>query len=125
MKLEFSQSFTPSDLAKKYSIEIEEETLFLVKNKYLDLTAFSFQEYFSDKDAVVKYFREVPLLNASNKKDFFNSLSFLSSEITLIIAYCPKENPLYGKLEERLGALTHLKQYSENKNVRKIIFFGK
>jgi len=117
MKLEFSESFTPRDLAKKFSVEIEEETLFLVKNKYLDLTAFSFSEYFNDKDAVVKYFREVPLLNAQNKKDFLNSLSFLSSETTLIVAYCPKENPMYGKLEERFGALTHLKQYSENKNV--------
>jgi len=118
MKLEFSENFTPRDLSKKFSVEIEEETLFLVKNKYLDLTVFSFSEYFNDKDAVVKYFREVPLLNAQNKKDFLNSLSFLSSETTLIVAYCPKENPMYGKLEERFGALTHLKQYSENKNVK-------
>lgn len=101
----------------KYQVEIEEETLFLFRNQFLDMSAFSFSDYFSNKDSVVKYFRDVPLLNAKNSKEFKNSLEHLNSDTTLIVAYCPESDPLYGRLKERLGALMHLKQYSENKNL--------
>lgn len=34
-----------------------------------------------------------------------------------MVAYCPETDPLYTRLKERFGALTHLKQYSDNKDV--------
>lgn len=74
MTLEFNEDLTPQKVMDKYQVTIEEESLFLLRNQFLDMSAFSFSEYFSNKDSVVKYFRDVPLLNNKNVSEFKNSL---------------------------------------------------
>ncbi|EAR83568.3 thioredoxin (macronuclear) [Tetrahymena thermophila SB210] len=117
MRVEFSEQNSLNSFMNKYKVDIEEETLFLFKNRYLDLSPFSFNEYFGDKDAIVKYFREINQLNKSNEREFINSLEYITSETTLIVAYIPKDDPNYERLHERFGALSLLKTYSENKNL--------
>lgn len=59
MRLEFTEKNSMDSFQKKYKLDIDEETIFIFKNKYFDLTCFGFNEYFSDKDYIVKYFKEV------------------------------------------------------------------
>lgn len=79
------------EFSSKYHVDIEDDTLLLLKNKYIkSLYAFNASDYFENRMVLVNYFKKLNKITTKNMSSFKAILGYLPSKETAILLYAPK-----------------------------------
>lgn len=116
-----------NDFSDKYNVRIERDTIFLLKNKYLEaFYAFGSYEWFENKEYFFKYYKTVSKLNNDNYEAFSKNLNELTHENIVILGYADKsDTENYKKFSKTFGKVSLLKEYSENPSVHLMLVNSK
>lgn len=118
-RTKFSTPEGMTDFTKKYNVTIERDTIFLLKNRYLDaFFPFGSYDWFENRDYFFKYYKKINKLNEKNIKSVKQNIGELTSENIIVMAYADKEDKEnYKKYAKTFGKLSLLKEYSDNPSI--------
>lgn len=92
--LTLNESISDKLIAKfdeKYKINIEYDTILLLKNKYIQrLYNFNANDYFDNRILMLNYFKKINKLNYKKVNEFESILSYLPSTETAVLVYADK-----------------------------------
>ena len=107
---------------EKYEIEMRDETILLLRNKYFKkFYQYEASHHFGKSEILVKYFRKITKLSAKTYPEFSGGVKYLNNEARIIATYVTKDSPNFKKVRNRFAVLSMDPTYLENTDVHFLI----
>ncbi|CAD8168376.1 unnamed protein product [Paramecium octaurelia] len=110
------------DFEQKYKITIEQDTIMLLKNKYIQrIYNFNANDYFENRILLINYFKKINKLTQKKLNEFEQILSYLPSTETAVLVYADKSSPQYKNVQTRFCIMQQNDNYQKNEKLHWIL----
>jgi hypothetical protein len=102
----------------KYNSDIETDSILMLRNKYIQsFYSFTPEDYFENKEYLLKYFAKINKLSEKNFDKMQDILKFLPASNTIILLYSKKGSKDERNFKRRFNIIQTQPHYSKNSNI--------